>query len=503
MSAKRSIIRDGAINLAVTDPKWLASKLSATGAYQTWFLFKRTTILGGADGIEAFLNPDNIERASDDSAYDQFLPPWGGPNGPTSFLKIASASDCAIPFYLNAPVPRILTILDNRSQATRKRGYMRAITTECIESIFYPALVAALESHLPKWAAHAELGLVQDAELRMTDAIGELVWDAIVVYIYGELPPADESAAMRIATDALLSSLGKSPIFSAGWRAAAAATSMHLRKLRAQLSTLRAEQAAGTPPRKARTLLEALAFDTSPHRLADEEIVYETFHSIFVSLGGFRCWIVNYLMELLLHPQEMALAVAEVTAAPPGHCCTDFAFLQDGCPRATMGIHETKRMHTCLTNTLFGRARRAFTALGVHVAKGEQVLAALGFTNRDPTIWGDDAQEWRPERMAHNGGASTHENGPHSGPWEGKLKFGFCAHGAGDRDGPCSRRRCPGEELSTLAIKLISLEVIRCYELQLIEGQDLSECHDTALPVPTSGLRVRVRRRGETVDLGE
>lgn len=123
------------------------------------------------------------------------------------------------------------------------------------------------------------------------------------------------------------------------------------------------------------------------------------------------------------------------------------------------------------------------------------MLGALGFTNLDPKVWGDDAHEWRPERMAENGGASSHENGPLSGPWEGHLKYGYCAHGAGDRLGPCSRRRCPGEELSTLAIKLVSVEVLRRYELELVEGQDLSECNDTSLPVPTSGLIVRLRAR--------
>ena len=46
-----------------------------------------------------------------------------------------------------------------------------------------------------------------------------------------------------------------------------------------------------------------------------------------------------------------------------------------------------------------------------------------------------------------------------------------------------------------LAIKLICVEVLGRYELQLVEGQDLSECNDTALPVPTSSLRVRLRAR--------
>ena len=60
------------------------------------------------------------------------------------------------------------------------------------------------------------------------------------------------------------------------------------------------------------------------------------------------------------------------------------------------------------------------------------------------------------------------------------------------RPSPCSKRRCPGEELSTLAIKLVCVEVLGRYELELVEGQDPSECNDTALPVPTSGLRSRL-----------
>ena len=370
---KRSLLRDGPINLSVTDPQWLAARLAPTGACQTWFLLQKTTILGGANGIEAFLDPSNVERANDDSAYDQFKPPIGGPDGPSSLLRLMLGSDCAIPWFINAPVPRIFTILDNQSQPARKKGYMRALTTEYIQRIFYPPLVAATNRHLPAWADRVAC---DGGELNIFDAVTELVWDAVVTYIYGTIPPSEESHALRVATDALLSSLGKALVFSAGWRAAAAATTTHLAKLRAALSALRAESGAmggASPAREPKTLLEALAFDTSPHKLSDDEIVYETFHSAFVSLGGFRCWIVNYLMELLLHPQEMEHVVAEVMAAPAGRCCSDFAFLQDGCPRATMGVHETKRTHSCLTNLLFGRARRPFSALGVDVAKGERV----------------------------------------------------------------------------------------------------------------------------------
>ena len=477
---------EGIMNLQAVDAAYHAKKLAATGGHQTWFLGRRCTIFGGAAGIKVFLDPENVERATDGSSFDQFA----DPDGPGSLLKLACSSDAAIPFFINAPVPRIFTVLDNASQPARKAGYMKAMTTECIETIYYPALVNACRKHLPGWEARAA---ASGGQLNLVDAIGELVWDAVATYIYGgELPPEAESHELKAHTDAFLESLGKAFVFSSGWVAARRATAAHLKQLRAALSALREE----VEPRKPRSLLEALAFDSSPHRLDDDAVVYESFHSTFVSLGGFRCWAVNFLMELLQHPDEMALVAAEATAGN-SRCSTDFAFLQDGCTRATMGVHETKRTHTCLTNVLFGRARRNFTALGCEVGQGERVLAAMQYTNHDPTVWGEDAAEWRPSRMEHNGGASTHENGELSGPWEGALKYAFCAHGAGDRLGPCTRRRCAGEELSTLAIKLIVLEIIGAYELELIEGQDLSP-RAIALPVPTSGLLVRIAPRGGT-----
>ena len=111
---------------------------------------------------------------------------------------------------INAPVPRIFTSLDNASQAARKRGYMRALTTANIESIFYPALVAAVTEHLPGWIAQAE----RDGELNVFDAVTSLVWDAVATYIYGGISPAEESQALRVKTDAILSALARAPVFS-------------------------------------------------------------------------------------------------------------------------------------------------------------------------------------------------------------------------------------------------------------------------------------------------
>ena len=105
-----------------------------------------------------------------------------------------------------------MTLEMGLTQAARKRGYMRALTTAHIESIFYPALVAAVTDHLPRWIGQAE----RDGELNVFDAVTSLVWDAVATYIYGAIPSAEESHALRVATDAFLSALGRAPVFSAG-----------------------------------------------------------------------------------------------------------------------------------------------------------------------------------------------------------------------------------------------------------------------------------------------
>ena len=136
-----SAFRDGLVNLSAVDPEWVAARLAPTGVYQTWFLFRRVTILGGAAGIEAFLDPENVERASD-SDFDQFKPPVGGPGGPSSLLRCGC---CRTPRFRGSTRP---CRASSRAWTMRRaawQGYMRALTTANIESIFYPALVAGLE----------------------------------------------------------------------------------------------------------------------------------------------------------------------------------------------------------------------------------------------------------------------------------------------------------------------------------------------------------------------
>jgi len=351
---------------------------------------------------------------------------------------------------------------------------MQAVTTERIQQIYWPVIVSTISHHLPKLAQKAK----QQGALCMLDELNIIVFEFWIKCIYGFLP--DNLEAMRVSTDEFLWSFG-SPVYAPQWWKGRKAVVLHLGKLNEALRGMPREN------REPRSLLEALALDDSEHRLSDEAIVNECFHSTFVGYGGFVCFTVNMLMQLCLNPPEMRLAVEEALTAQ-GRCCSSFPFLQDCCPYTTMAVHETKRIHKCSNEFLFGRARCDFAVGGVNVCKGEQVLGALALTNTDPKVWGEDATTWRPSRMEKIGGASTHENGDLSGPWQGPFKHAFCPHGAGDRFGPNSRRRCPAEELTTLVVKLLVVEILSQYKLELTQDQDLTPA-DIALPVPTDGLR--------------
>ena len=75
-------------------------------------------------------------------------------------------------------------------------------------------------------------------------------------------------------------------------------------------------------------LLEALVYDESPHKMDEEAILNELFHSTFVSYGGITGWTINTLMELTRREEELPKAMAEVEVVK-GKCASSFSCLQE------------------------------------------------------------------------------------------------------------------------------------------------------------------------------
>ena len=246
-----------------------------------------------------------------------------------------------------------------------------------IESIFYPALVAAVTEHLPD----GSLGARRRAQrLRRGDLP---VWDAVATYIYGGIRQR-RSRTLRVRPTPSFA-LARAPVFrlgeGGGGRTAAqscARRSPHCATrtvARAPHALRRLPSTRAAPAERRGDRLRDVPFDLCLARRLP-------------LLGG----------EL---PDGIAASSGgdggRRRRGDGGPLLSDFAFLQMGaCARRWACMRPSAR--TAALNVLFGRALSAVRALGVEIAEGEQVLAALSFTTRTP-IWSADAtvgDGWQP-----------------------------------------------------------------------------------------------------------
>ncbi|KAF7291237.1 hypothetical protein MIND_01267400 [Mycena indigotica] len=114
------------------------------------------------------------------------------------------------------------------------------------------------------------------------------------------------------------------------------------------------------------------------------------------------------------------------------------------------------------------------------VPKGQRIFIPLAAVNRDPEIWGDDANEFRPERWEHiPDAASAVPN-----VWANQLTFFAGTH------------NCIGFRFALVEIKALLFVLIRAFEFAL---------DPTAGPtggiVPTAGVLQRPRSTAKATDL--
>ncbi len=133
-------------------------------------------------------------------------------------------------------------------------------------------------------------------------------------------------------------------------------------------------------------------------------------------------------------------------------------------------ISETLRLWP--TAPGFFRAAREDTTLGGYpIAAGEWVFILLLAVQRDPAVWGPDAEEFRPDRWLTDGFRPK--------PWQ------FRPFGTGPRS-------CIGQAFALHEAKLIIASLVRDYELDSTGELDVEE----NLTLRPSNLEVTFRRIG-------
>jgi cytochrome P450 len=194
--------------------------------------------------------------------------------------------------------------------------------------------------------------------------------------------------------------------------------------------------------------------------LSDKEIFDETIGFYFAGQDTTSHGLSLALMELSLHPEWQERVRQEVESV----------LGKDGLPtwenytqlKLCEGVaKEVLRLLPVVT--IAGRtAAKDVNILGHEVAKGTGVFMNLGTLHRDPALWGEDADEFKPDRWLDK------ERIPE---W-GYLPFGGGGHA------------CIGSKLALLELTNMIALLIRAFNVSIVKGQTIRRVTSV-----TSGLK--------------
>ncbi|KZP14916.1 cytochrome P450 [Athelia psychrophila] len=157
-------------------------------------------------------------------------------------------------------------------------------------------------------------------------------------------------------------------------------------------------------------LLEANKAAAEEDRLTEAEVIAQVTTLVFAATDTTSSALSRIFHLLAQHPEAQGRLRDEICAARAQDGDLDYKLL-DGLQYLDAVIRETLRLYAPAPFT--DRVARKETVLplsqpivgidgtDIHeiaVPKGTTVTVAIMRANRDPSIWGDDAQEWLPER---------------------------------------------------------------------------------------------------------
>ncbi len=116
---------------------------------------------------------------------------------------------------------------------------------------------------------------------------------------------------------------------------------------------------------------------------------------------------------------------------------------------------------------------------GVLLPKGTTVLMQPAIIQKNPTIWGEDCDEFRPDRWDN-----LKEGTEAADPWA----FAAFSHGP---------RICIGRAFSMLEFKIILIELVSKFRFEAVDprmAHEIKLVNPSPMLRPDGGLRVRVER---------
>ncbi|KAH0914597.1 hypothetical protein HID58_029043 [Brassica napus] len=138
-------------------------------------------------------------------------------------------------------------------------------------------------------------------------------------------------------------------------------------------------------------------------------------------------------------------------------------------------VCETLRLYPSVPFNHKSPAKPDVLPTGHRVDDNWKIVISIYALGRMKSFWGDDAEDFRPERWISDSGMLRHE------PSHKFLPFSA---------GP---RSCLGKKLTFLQIKTVAVKIIQKYEIEVVEGQK-SEPVPSVLLRMQHGLNVSVTR---------
>jgi cytochrome P450 len=178
------------------------------------------------------------------------------------------------------------------------------------------------------------------------------------------------------------------------------------------------------------------------------------------------------MSELLRHPHAMERLQEEIESIVGKHRnvnesdVANMKFLQ-------CVVTETLRLYPAAPLALPHESAEAVTVGGYHIPNKTMVMVNVWAIGRDPSVWGADASEFKPERFMEL--LSGHGN---SMDLTGQADFRMLPFSAG-------RRGCPGAALALPMIELALARMLHIFDWRL-EGDpselDMTEACSAAMP---------------------
>ncbi|KAM0923677.1 hypothetical protein ACQ4PT_005360 [Festuca glaucescens] len=160
-------------------------------------------------------------------------------------------------------------------------------------------------------------------------------------------------------------------------------------------------------------------------------------------------WIMS---ELIRNPEAMAKAQMEIRQALDHKSTQDHEGCMDMLPYTRMVIMEALRLHPPSPLLLPRVCRETCDVGGFEVASGSRVMVNAWAIARSPMHWGEDAEEFRPERFED--GAARDYNG---------TQYEYLPFGSG-------RRMCPGGNFGLATLELITVRLLYYFDWSLPSG---------------------------------